>query len=95
MVLTEKQMEEKLEKAPRKNVGRVTFGCANCGRTLVRTIWSHASEIDEDGHLYYDFDEALGRCRCGAMNLVAFQPDGQEELYWLNKEEMLAVHQER
>ena len=88
MTLTEAQMEKMLEEAPRKKVGEVDFACANCGRMLHRAIWETAWEIDEDGTLSYEGPQATAKCRCGAFNLVAWQSDGESELYWINKKEM-------
>ena len=90
MPLTAEQMEKRLREAPRKRVGRVTFSCANCGRKMTRTVWAEAGEIDGNGEITYDFEQAVGKCRCGAVNVVAYQPDGEAELYWINKKEMEA-----
>ncbi|MBW2671999.1 MAG: hypothetical protein JRD89_01120 [Deltaproteobacteria bacterium] len=84
MTLTAEQMEKRLREAPRKKVGRVTFTCANCGRNMTRTIWAEAVEIDEDGEIFYDLEHAVGNCRCGAINVVVYQWDGEAELYWIN-----------
>jgi len=88
MKLTQEQMEKKLESAPRKKVGDVDFECAHCNRTHHRAIWESAWEIDEEGNIGYEGPIATAKCRCGALNLVAWQPDGQVELYWINKRAM-------
>lgn len=91
MVLTQTQMEKKLETAPRKRAGEVNFDCPNCGKHLHRTIWGTATEIDEDGELTYDFFAAQAKCRCGAAILVAETDyEGGLERFWLNKKEMTA-----
>jgi len=89
MTLTEAQMDQRLENAPRRRAGKVDFDCPNCGRHHERTIWGNATEIDEDGKLTYDFFEAQAKCRCGAAILVAETDyEGGFELFWLNKKEM-------
>ena len=91
MTLTEAQMHQRLENAPRRKAGEVDFDCPNCGKALHRTIWGNATEIDEDGELTYDFFEAQAKCRCGAAILVAETDyEGGMELFWLNKKEMAA-----
>lgn len=89
MTLTEAQMHQRLENAPRKKAGKVNFECPNCGRNLERTIWGNATEIDDQGELTYDFFEAQAKCGCGAAILVAETDyEGGMELFWLNKKEM-------
>jgi len=83
-------MEERLEKAPRKKAGSITFQCPNCYKELTRTIWANASEIDEDGELTYDFFEAQAVCRCGAVILAAETDyNGGFEVFWLNEKDMV------
>ena len=88
MPLTQAQMEKMLEEAPRREVGDVDFECPNCENMLHEKIYEDAFEVDEDGTLFYDGALATSVCKCGASLLVAWQPDGQAELYWLNKKEM-------
>ena len=87
--LTQAEMEKRLEEAPRRNSGVVTFACPNCDKELTRTVWGHAHEIDHDGNLTYDFYEAQAKCKCGARFLVAeVDYDGNFTMFWLNKKEM-------
>jgi len=86
--LTPALMEKRLAEAPRKKVGHVTFDCPNCWREITRAVWAMAIEVDDEGELRYGCETAFAKCRCGAELLVAYQPDGQGELYWLNEEEM-------
>ena len=81
-------MAKLLEEAPRKDVGEVDFECPNCGGWLHEKIWEDAWEVDEEGELFYDGPQATSVCKCGASLLVAWQPDGEGEMYWLNKEKM-------
>jgi len=91
MTLTEAQMHQRLENAPRKKAGEVGFVCPNCDRYLKRTLWVTATEIDDQGELTYDLCEATAKCRCGAAILVAETDyEGGMELFWLNKKEMAA-----
>ena len=88
MTLTHEQMNQALEDAPRINAGEVDFDCPNCGNEIHETIWMDAWEVDDEGELSYDCPLATSSCKCGASILVAWQPDGEAELYWLNKKEM-------
>ncbi len=88
MSLTQAQMEKMLDEAPRKEAGDVWFDCPNCEKEHHETVWVDAWEVDEDGYLGYDGPQATSVCECGASILVAWQPDGEAELYWLNKEKM-------
>lgn len=88
MTLTDLQMQELLENAPPKIVGTAWFDCPNCGTEIEAEIEETAWEVDEDGKLYYDCPTACAVCKCGAKLLVAEQPDGENELYWLNEKEM-------
>lgn len=88
MTLTQAQMEKALEDGPRKEVGKVDFECPNCADMIHETVWEDVWEVDEDGNLFYDGPQATSICDCGASLLVAWQPDGEAELYWLNKEKM-------
>ena len=88
MTLTQAQMNKALEDAPQKDVGVVDFDCPNCETSIHETIYEHAWEVDEDGELFYDGPQATSVCDCGASLLVAWQPDGEAELYWLNKKKM-------
>jgi len=81
-------MEKLLDEAPRKDVGEVWFDCPNCYKEHHETIYEDAWEVDEEGNLTYDCPTATTVCDCGASILVAWQPDGQGELYWLNKKKM-------
>lgn len=88
MTLNQAQMHKLLEEAPRKDAGEVDFECPNCDNELHETIWMDAWEVDDVGELSYDGPQATSICKCGASLLVAWQPDGEAELYWLNKEKM-------
>ena len=88
MTLTPPQMRKLLDKAPRKNAGEVDFDRPNCGDAHHETIWMDAWEVDDAGKLFYDGPQATAVCKCGASILVAWQPDGEGELYWLNKKKM-------
>ena len=88
MTLTQEQMNKALEEAPQKDVGEVDFDCPNCGTSLHETVYEHAWEVDEDGTITYDGPQATSQCKCGSSLLVAWQPDGEAELYWLNKKKM-------
>lgn len=88
MTLTHAQMDKALEEAPRKEAGDVWLDCPNCGEEHHKTIWMDAWEVDDEGNLTYDGPQATASCECGAAILVAWQPDGQGEIYWLNKKEM-------
>jgi len=88
MTLTQAQMEKNLEEAPPKEVGEVDFECPNCGEMQHETIYVNAWEIDDQGEIMYDGPMATTVCECGASLLVAWQPDGQAELYWINKKKM-------
>ena len=94
MTLTDTQMEQRLDNAPRKKAGDVDFDCPNCGKSLHRTLWASATEIDEDGELTYDFIHAEAKCGCGAALLIA---DDYESfgVYWLNKKEMTQDYTEK
>jgi len=94
MTLTHAQMDKALEEAPRKDAGEVDFECPNCGTKIHETIWMDAWEVDDEGELSYDCPLATSDCKCGASLLVAWQPDGQAELYWLNKKKMQACSEE-
>lgn len=88
MTLTQEQMNQALEDAPPVNAGEVDFGCPNCEKEHHETIWMEAMEVDDEGELTYDFPHATKICSCGASILIAWQPDGEGELYWLNKKKM-------
>lgn len=88
MSLTQSQMEKLLDEAPQREVGEVWFDCPNCYKEHHEKIFEEALEVDEDGEVFYDFPHALKICDCGASILVAWQPDGEGELYWLNKKVM-------
>lgn len=90
MTLTPVEMEALLSKASPREVGDVWFDCPNCEKEHHEKIWEEASEVDEDGEIFYDFPHALKNCDCGASILVAWHPDGEGELYWLNKKDMQA-----
>ena len=88
MTLTHEQMNKALEEAPPKEVGDVGFHCPNCEKRLHAIIYEHAWEVDDEGNITYDGPQATKICDCGASLLVAWQPDGEVELYWLNKKRM-------
>ena len=88
MTLSQVQMEKLLDEAPRKEAGDVRFDCPNCEKEHHETIWVDAWEVDDEGNLMYDGPQATTVCECGASVLVAWQPDGEGERYWLNKKDM-------
>ena len=69
----------------RRKVGHCDFNCPNCGKDHHRVIWQDKWKGEDE---WDSFEHGDAHCSCGAQLLIAVQPFGEVELYWINEKKM-------